>query len=183
MECTSWRPPSPRAAGRTPPTPKLSSSGLLLINLSSFSYVFLEVFVFPESISDGWVALWGGRVTKKTPKMLAPTPEAPSSLPSNTWHTAPGGLMLKRGSGRHANWSGCPKMESAFSYLQESMGGVSYGSWRPEVCFFFFFGRGRELGYRLRPCPLYPGFSSVWGVRGPGGVCWHHLFCILLTFF
>lgn len=49
--------------------------------------------------------------------------------------------------------------------------------------FFFFFGRGREMGYRLRPCPLYPGFSSVWGVRGPGGVCWHRLFCILLTFF
>lgn len=75
-------------------------------------------------------------------------------------------------------------MESAFSYLQESMGGVSYGSWRPEVCIFFFFGKGRELwGYRLRPRPLYPGFSTIWGVRGPGGVCWHHLLHIINFFF
>lgn len=59
--------------------------------------MFLEVFVFPESISDGWVAFWG--VSRKTPKMLAPTPEAPSSLPSNSLHAAPGGLLLKRGVG------------------------------------------------------------------------------------
>lgn len=91
--------------------------------------------------------------------MLAPTLEAPSSLPSNSLHTAPGGLLLKRGSGRHANWSGCPKMESAFSYLQESMGGVSYGSWRPEVCFFFFFleGGGR-WGTGSGPAPSILGF-------------------------
>lgn len=78
--------------------------------------------------------------------MSAPTPEAPSGLPSNSagssWR-----LIAEEGSGRHANWSGCPKMESAFSYLQGSMGRVSYGSWRPEVCFFFFFfERGEGLG-------------------------------------
>lgn len=51
----------PKSSWQNPtPTPTLSSSGLQLINLSSFSYVFLEVFVFPESISDGWVAFWGG---------------------------------------------------------------------------------------------------------------------------
>lgn len=88
----------PKSSWQNPtPTPKPSSSGLQLINLSSFSYVFLEVFVFPESISDGWVAFWG--VSRKTPKMLAPTPEAPSSLPSNSLHAAPGGLLLKRGVG------------------------------------------------------------------------------------
>lgn len=143
----------PKSSWQNPtPTSKLSSSGLQLINLSSFSYVFLEVFVFPESISDGWFALWGG-VTRKTPKMLAPTPEAPGSLPSNSLHAAPGGLLLKRGSGRHANWSGCPKMKSAFSYLQESMGGVSYGSWRPEVCIFFFFWKGEGVVGVQAPAP------------------------------
>lgn len=66
VECTSWRPPSPGAAGRAP-TPKLSSSRLRLINQSSFPYLFLEVcvflflyFFFPESISDVWVALLEG---------------------------------------------------------------------------------------------------------------------------
>lgn len=121
--------------------------------------MFLEVFGFPESISDGWVALFGG-VTRKTPKMLAPTPEAPSSLPFNSLHTAPGGLLLKRRSGRHANWSGCPKMESAFSYLQESMEGVSYGSWRPEVCFFL--EGGGSWGTGSSPAPSILG-SLVYG--------------------
>lgn len=132
--------------------------------------MFLEgfVFVFPESIVMSGSPFWW--VIRKTPKVPSPTPEAPSGLPSNFLHAAPGGLLLKRGSGRHANWSGCPKMESAFSYLQKSMGGVSYGSWRPEVCFFCFFSEGRELGEnRLRLRPLYPGaFSSMWGVRGRG---------------
>lgn len=102
MECTSWSPPSPGAAGRSP-TPQLSSSRLRLINLLSIPYMFLEGFLFgfPESISDGWVALWGS--DQETPKMPAPTPEAPSGLPSNSLHAAPGGLLLKRGSGRHAN--------------------------------------------------------------------------------
>lgn len=51
----------PKSSWQNPtPTPTLSCSGLQLINLSSFSYVFLEVFVFPESISGGWVAFWRG---------------------------------------------------------------------------------------------------------------------------
>lgn len=55
----------PGSSWQNPPTPKLSSSWLRLVNLPSFPYLFLEVFVFllfvfPESISDGWVALLEG---------------------------------------------------------------------------------------------------------------------------
>lgn len=49
----------PKSSWQNTPTPTPNSSGLRLINLSSFSFVFLEGFVFPESIGDGWVALWG----------------------------------------------------------------------------------------------------------------------------
>lgn len=76
----------PGSSWQNPPTPKLSSSWLRLINLPSFPYLFLEVSVFClfflNRLVMGGSPFW--RVIRKTPKMPARPQKLPVASPSNS---------------------------------------------------------------------------------------------------
>lgn len=59
--------------------------------------MFLEGFClfFLNQLVMGGSLFWG--VSRKTPKMSVPTPEAPGGLPSNSLQAAPDGLIAEEG--------------------------------------------------------------------------------------
>lgn len=94
MECTSWSHPSPGSCWQNPPPP----AELLKAAADQPAFLSLHVprwFLFVFQLVMGGSPFWG--VSRKTPKMPVPTPEAPSGLPSNSLQAAPDGLIAEEG--------------------------------------------------------------------------------------